>query len=136
MTDRPLRYDERPVDERPIHTRDLPDTPTRDRNIPATAWVEAPHALLALGDDLSGRPVAHFKRRIGDWLLWRAGPATKADAHYFACDAADPERQVRFSIGPDGTGHGHGPSGATHDRFRDWKIDLRAHPPPPAGPGG
>src|SRR3954451_3120186 len=72
---RPLRYDERPVDDTPVHTADLPPTPQRDRNIPATAWVEAPPELLALGDDI-GNPVAEYKRRIGPWLLWRAGPAT------------------------------------------------------------
>ena len=38
----PLRYDERPSDETPVHTADLPPTPTRDRNIVATAWIEAP----------------------------------------------------------------------------------------------
>ena len=50
--ERALRYDERPIDNTPRHTTELPDTPTRDRNIPATAWIEAPAALLALGDDL------------------------------------------------------------------------------------
>jgi len=131
VTDRPLRYDERPTDETPVHTADLPATPTRDRNIAATAWIEAPDALLHLGADLADQPVAHFKRRIGGWLLWRAGPATKADAHYFACDSGDPERHLVFSLGPDGTGQGIGPSGTHHDRFRDWKIDLKSHPPAP-----
>ena len=65
-----MRYDERPVDDTPVHTADLPPTPVRDRNIPATAWVEAPAELLALGDDLPGRPVAEYKRRIGAWLLF------------------------------------------------------------------
>ena len=69
----PLRYDQRPADATPRHTDDLPPTPLRDRNIPATAWVEAPAELLALGADLPGRPVAEYKRRIGPWLLWRAG---------------------------------------------------------------
>ena len=70
-----VRYDERPVDHTPVHTDDLPPTPVRDRNIPATAWIEAPATLRALGDDLPGRPVAEYKRRIGPWILWRAGPA-------------------------------------------------------------
>jgi len=78
-----LRYDLRPADETPISTADLPATPTRDRNIVATAWLQAPDALLQLGKDLPGRPVATFKRRIGTWLLWRAGPATDADAWYW-----------------------------------------------------
>ena len=63
---------------------DLPPTPIRDRNIPATAWVEAPADLLALGADLPGTPVAEYKRRIGPWLLWRAGPASGGDARYWA----------------------------------------------------
>ena len=74
-----LPADQRPVDDTPVHTADLPPTPVRDRNIPATAWVEAPPELLAAGADLPGRPVATYKRRIGRWLLWRAGPATGGD---------------------------------------------------------
>jgi hypothetical protein len=79
-----LRYDQRPADHTPIHTADLPATPTRDRNIVATAWVEAPAELLTLGTDLPGTPVAEYKRRIGRWLLWRAGPAAGGDARYWA----------------------------------------------------
>ena len=62
-----LPYDQRPADHTPVHTGDLPATPQRDRNIPATAWIEAPAELLHLGDDL-GLPVADYKRRIGPWL--------------------------------------------------------------------
>ena len=83
-----LPADERPPDHTPIHTSALPATPVRDRNIPATAWVEAPTELLHLGDDLGGQ-VATYKRRIGRWLLWRAGPATRADARYLAVDSED-----------------------------------------------
>lgn len=119
-----LRYDERPDDTTPVHTADLPDTPTRDRNIVASAWVEAPSELLALGDDLPGRPKATYKRRIGDWLLWRAGPAVDADARYWATDRLDLTRQVTFRLFPDGTGDGVGPSGQRHTRFRAWKEDL------------
>ena len=68
-----LPYDRRPEDATPVSTADLPPTPLRDRNIPATAWREAPPELLRLGDDLPGRPVATYKRRIGPWILWRAG---------------------------------------------------------------
>jgi hypothetical protein len=102
-----------------VHTADLPPTPIRDRNIPATAWVEAPAELLAL------RPVATYKRRIGRWLLWRAGPASKADACYFAVDASDLSDQQTFRLFPDGSGEGTGPSGQPHQRFRTWKEDLR-----------
>ena len=47
-----MRYDERPTDHTPVHTAQLPDTPVRDLNIPASAWLEAPAELLGLGSDL------------------------------------------------------------------------------------
>lgn len=119
-----MRYDERPADHTPVATAELPPTPIRDRNIPASAWIEAPDELLHLGDDLPGRPEAEYKRRIGGWLLWRAGPATDADARYWAADADDLERRFIFRLFPDGTGDGVGPSGTRHQRFRAWKEDL------------
>jgi len=121
-----LPADERPFDLTPVHTADLPATPTRDRNIDARAWIEAPPTLLGAGDDLGGAPVA-YKRRIGRWLLWRAGPARGAAARYVAVDAGDLTRSFEFRLEADGTGSGHGPSGAVHDRFRTWKEDLRDH---------
>ena len=113
-----MRYDERPLDRTPLHTEDLPPTPVRDRNIPATAWVEAPAELLAL------EPVAEYKRRIGPWLLWRSGPATGDDATYLAIDANDLTRRHELRLFPDGSGDGIGPSGTRHTRFRAWKEDL------------
>ena len=120
-----MRYDERPIDETPVHTADLPPTPVRDRNIPATAWVEAPSDLLELGDDLPGGPVAEYKRRIGPWLLWRAGPAKGGDARYWAAHADRLDQPVTLRLFPDGTADGVGPSGVRVDRFRAWKEDLR-----------
>lgn len=120
-----LPYDRRPADHTPIHTADLPATPVRDRNIVATAWVEAPDSLLTLGADLPDTPVAEYKRRIGRWVLWRAGPATGGDARYWAADADDLGRVHTFRLFPDGNGDGVGPSGDRHDRFRSWKEDLR-----------
>lgn len=119
-----LPYDERPTDPTPIHTADLPDTPQRDRNIPAAAWVEAPPAIVELGRDL-GYDDVFYKRRIGKWLLWRSGPATKGDARYGAVAADDVAAAFTFRLFPDGTGEGAGPSGVTHTRFRSWKEDLR-----------
>lgn len=118
--------EDRPIDPTPVHTADLPPTPTRDRNIPASAWIEAPPSLRDLGNDL-GLPEGLYKRRIGRWLLWRAGPARGAHARYLAVDADDLARSHTFTLEPDGAGHGVGPSGAEHERFRAWKEDLRDH---------
>jgi hypothetical protein len=120
-----LPYHLRPWDETRVHTGDLPATPTRDRTIPARAWVEATDALLHLGDDLPDRPEAGYKRRIGPWLLWRAGPATGGDARYLALRAEDLNVSFSFRLFPAGGGTGVGPSGETHSRFRTWKEDLR-----------
>jgi hypothetical protein len=118
-----LPADERPIDPTPVHTEDLPPTPLRDRNIPAEAWIEAPEALLTAGDDI-GAPTIAYKRRIGRWLLWRAGPAKGADARYVAIDADDLAAVFTFRLFPDGSGDGDGPA-AHHTRFRTWKEDLR-----------
>jgi hypothetical protein len=121
-----LPYDQRPADLTPVHTDQLPPTPLRDRNIPAQAWIEAPPYLLGLGDDIGG-PEVQYKRRIGRWLLWRAGPANHADARYAAVDATDLSRHHSYRLFPDGSGEGTGPSGVAHSTFRAWKEDLRDH---------
>ena len=127
-----LPADQRPLDPTPVHTADLPPTPIRDRNIPASAWVEAPDELLHLGDDID-QPIITYKRRLGRWLLWRAGPASRADARYLAIDADHLERQHSFRLFADGQGEGDGPSGTRHERFRAWKEDLHAHGGPSDG---
>ena len=119
-----LPYDQRPADETPVHTEDLPATPQRDRNIVASAWIEAPDEVRRLGEDI-GQPQVDYKRRIGKWLLWRAGPATKADARYIAVAADDLSQRHTFRLYQDGRGEGIGPSGRQHERFRNWKEDLR-----------
>jgi hypothetical protein len=123
--------DERPIDATPVHTADLPATPVRDRRIPASAWVEAPAALLGAGADLAAagaQPIeAMFIRRIGRWLLWRAGPATGGEARYVALDADDLARSCAYRLHADGSGLGVGPSGVANERFRAWKEDLRDH---------
>lgn len=116
--------EDRPLVETDHHTDDLPPTPQRDRTIPAERWVEAPPELLDLGRDI-GEPVVAYKRRIGRWLLWRAGPAVKADARYMALAADDLRQQYTFRLLPDGTGEGLGPDGVTYTRFRSWKEALR-----------
>jgi hypothetical protein len=126
MSGRALRYDQRPVDDTARHTADLPPTPVRDRNIPASAWLEAPAALARLGDDIGQADDITYKRRIGGWLLWRAGPATGADARYLAVWADDPSRHHSFRLYPDGTGTGTGADGRRHTRFRSWKESLLA----------
>jgi hypothetical protein len=128
---------ERPADPTLIHTGELPDTPQRNRTIPATAWVEAPAELLTIGERFGGPDgvattsvagdTASFLRRIGPWLLWRAGPARGADASYWTARADDLARQYTIALFPDGSGDGVGPSGERHTRFRAWKEDLRDH---------
>lgn len=117
----------RPFDETPVHTVDLPPLPIRDRNIPAEAWIEAPNELLCAGADI-GAPRITYKRRLGAWLLWRAGPAGKANSRYVAIHADDLERVHTFRIFPDGSGTGTDPDGHVHERFRTWKQALHASP--------
>lgn len=117
--------EERPWVREPFHTADLPDTPQRDRSLPANLWVEAPKELRHLGVDL-GHPTALYKRRIGTrWLLWRAGPAVGDHSRYLAIDAFDLDHSVSFTLDPDGNGAGTGPDGLVHTRFRTWKESLR-----------
>jgi hypothetical protein len=116
--------DDRPLVTNDHHTADLPPTPQRDRTIPADRWLEAPPELLGLGADIN-EPVAAYKRRIGRWLLWRAGPPSHGDARYMAIDADDLARQYTFRLFPDGSGEGKGPDDAVHTRFRAWKESLR-----------
>lgn len=123
---RALPADERPFDPTPVHTDDLPPTPIRDRNIPASAWLEAPTELLTSGDDIGQSHRIAYKRRLGPWLLWRAGPARGEHSRYVAIDSRDLTRIHTLDLFPDGSASGVGPSGQTHTRFRSWKEDLNA----------
>ncbi|GIU89967.1 MAG: hypothetical protein KatS3mg010_2166 [Acidimicrobiia bacterium] len=120
----PTPAEERPPTDRDWHTDELPPTPQRDFLIPAQRWVEAPAELRALGRDI-GVDLVAYKRRIGRYLLWRAGPASGADARYMAIAADDLAQRWTFRLYPDGTGEGSGPDGVTHSRFRTWKEALR-----------
>jgi len=120
----PVPAEQRVPTDRDWHTNELPATPQRDFLIPATRWLEAPRELRTLGADL-GIGLVAFKRRIGRYLLWRAGPARRADARYLAIAADDLARTYAFRLFPDGSGEGRGPDGRTHTRFRTWKEALR-----------
>jgi len=129
----PAPRGERPLDLTPVGADDLPLTPPVDRNIPAEAWVDAPAELLALGDDI-GEPSVLYLRRIGHWLLWRAGPGTTGrgrptdrPSRWMALHRDDPQRRCCFTLTADGTGSGDGPDGTHHERFRTWKEDLQQH---------
>src|SRR6476646_2591241 len=93
-------------------TADLPPLPQRDYLITAERWVEAPAELRDLGADL-GISLVAYKRRIGRFLLWRAGPATGADARYMALAADDLSRRYTFRLFADGSGSGVGADCAT-----------------------
>jgi hypothetical protein len=114
----------RPAVTQDVHTEDLPPLPQRDSLIPATRWPEAPPELRALGADI-GFDLVAYKRRIGRYLLWRAGPAVKADSRYMALASDDLSERYTFRLFPDGTGVGVGPDGVEHARFRTWKEALR-----------
>jgi len=116
--------DDRPIDATPIHTGDLPPTPQRDRTIPATSWIEAPDELITLGADF-GYEIVAYKRRIGDYLLWRSGPPSRGDARYMALRADNLRERYTFRLHPDGAGQGDGPGDTHHERFRTWKEALR-----------
>ena len=120
----PTPAEERPPTDHDWHTADLPPTPQRYFLIPAERWVEAPAELRALGADF-GVDLVAYKRRIGRFLLWRAGPAVKAHARYMALAADDLAERYTFELVPDGSGQGVGADGVTHARFRTWKESLR-----------
>ena len=119
----PKPAEERPPTDHDWSTLELPATPQRYFLIPAERWVEAPEELRKLGADL-GYDLVAYKRRIGRYLLWRAGPAAGADARYMAIAADDPNERWTFRLFPDGSGEGDAPGGS-HSRFRSWKEDLR-----------
>jgi hypothetical protein len=120
----PTPAEARTPTDRDWHTQELPPTPQRDFLIPAERWVEAPAELRSLGDDF-GVDLVAYKRRIGRYLLWRAGPAVRADARYMAIASDDLDRRFTFRLYPDGGGEGTAPDGRTHSRFRTWKEALR-----------
>ncbi len=120
----PTPAEARTPTDRDWHTHELPENPQRDFLIPAGRWVEAPEELRTLGADL-GIALVAYKRRIGRYLLWRAGPARRADARYMAVAADDLDRRFVFRLFPDGTGDGPAPDGRHHTRFRTWKEALR-----------
>jgi hypothetical protein len=120
----PIPAEARTPTDRDWHTDELPATPQRDFLIPAERWVEAPEELRNLGLDL-GYDLVAYKRRIGRYLLWRSGPAVRADARYMAVAADDLGERWTFRLRPDGTGEGVGPEHRAYTRFRTWKEALR-----------
>ena len=105
-----------------VHTDELPDLPQRDSRIVASRWIEAPTGIRSLGDDFGEE--AGYVRRIGRYLLWRAGPAVHADARYGAIRFDDFSHLLTFRLQPDGRGEGVGADGESHTRLRTWKQSL------------
>ncbi len=63
-----------------------------------------------------------YKRRIGRYLLWRAGPPVGRSRYLAVRD--DLAAAYRFEL-HGRTGTGRGPDGQVHERFRTWKEALR-----------
>jgi len=116
--------EDRPPVEQDLHTDELPPLPQRASMIPVQRWVEAPDEVRHLGDEIGVELVAYI-RRIGDYLVWRAGRATGEAARYIAVHATDLHEQWRFALDAAGDGSGTGPDGVVHTRFRTWKESLR-----------
>jgi len=115
--------DRTPVD-RDLHTAELPPLPQRETMVPVTQWIEAPDEVRDLGGDIDVDLVTYI-RRIGPYLLWRAGRAAGERARYCAVHADDLDERWRFDLDADGNGSGVGPDGVRHERFRDWKLSLK-----------
>ncbi|MBI5156422.1 MAG: hypothetical protein HZA58_00260 [Acidimicrobiia bacterium] len=115
------RVEDRPFTSNRFHTAELPATPQRDYRIGAASWIEAPGSVLQLGDAL-GEPV-EYKRRIGRFLLWRAGPPV-GEAEYLAIDPDTGHANALHLHGKEGVGLV--PDGERHTRFRTWKESLLA----------
>jgi hypothetical protein len=120
----PVPVGERPFTDQRFSTKELPDTPTRDFRIPASGWHEAPHVLLHLGGDLD-QPVGYI-RRIGRWLLWRAGPPVGRARYMAVSENGSP--WLTFDLNAK-QGSGIGAAGERHERFRTWKESLQEHRP-------
>jgi hypothetical protein len=119
----PTPAEARTPTDRDWHTDELPATPQREFLIPAERWIEAPAVVRVLGTDF-GVDLVAYKRRIGRYLLWRAGPAAHADARYMAIAADDLSERYTFRLYPDGHGEGMSADGRVHTRFRKWKEGL------------
>ncbi len=120
-----MAAEDRPPTDRDWHTDELPATPQRDFLISSQRWLEAPEYLHEVGHDFGVALVA-YKRRIGPYLLWRAGPAVGADARYCAILASDSRVHFELRLSGDKRATGVGPGGVVHDRFRAWKQALLA----------
>ena len=113
--DRPGLVTWPPADERPIDHDAGPH-----RRPPADAHPGPQHPGHGLGRGArrscstsattSASPVATYKRRIGRWLLWRAGPATRRRRPLPGRSTPTTSTaSSRFRLFPDGTGEGDGP---------------------------
>jgi hypothetical protein len=113
--------EERPIDTTLVHTVGLPPTPQRDRNIPATAWVEAPAELLALGVDID-QPSS---RTSAASAAGCSGAQARGEGRtrYMAIDADD-LAALHVPPVPDGHGEGTGPTRRLR-AFRTWKEAAR-----------
>ncbi len=120
-----MAAEDRPPTDRDWVTSELPPTPQRDFLIPSSRWLDAPNWLHDLGADF-GHELVAYKRRIGHFLLWRAGPAVGDNARYTAIDSRDLSVHYELRLHPDKRAVGLGPDGVSFTRFRLWKESLLA----------
>ena len=94
--DRALPADQRPVDDTPSTPPTCRRRRIRDRNIPATAWIEAPRRLRA-ARRRPARPSRSPRTSAGSAGGCCGGPGrpSGADARYLAVDAARPDPPLR-----------------------------------------
>ena len=117
--------EDRPIDPTPVHTVDLPATPQRDRTIPATAWIEAPAALL----DSRARPRSRARRvQAPDRAVVALARRSRGEGERALRRARG--RRSRASSSPSGcirraTVKASVPTASCTTRFRAWKEALR-----------
>ena len=120
-----LRYDERPDDDTPVSTDDLPaDAHPRSQHPGDGVAGGAGVAAGASATTCRDAPVAAVQAADPRVAPVAGRPGRGGDARYWAARADALDDPVTFRLFPDGNGDGRGPDGSHHTRFRTWKESL------------